>query len=75
MIRLSITAAAFYAISATLPLGSIMYEADLTATGKRLTWVEARIVDRLRALRGTGEDISDTILRMVEIEAGGKARR
>ena len=58
-----------------MPLGTVMYEADLTAMGKRLIWVEARIVDRLRAQRGAGEDISDVILRLVQIEAGVKASR
>ena len=41
------------------------------ATGKRLIWVERAAVDRLRALRLRGEDLSDTILRLARIEAGG----
>ena len=54
MIRISITAAAFEVIAATLP-GSIGYEAQLTANGERWIWLEPRFANRLRALRGPGE--------------------
>jgi len=50
MIRVAITPAAFDAISATLPLGSVGFERDPAETGKRLIWVERTVVDRLRAL-------------------------
>ena len=46
-----------------------MYEADVIATGKGLIWVERAAVERLRAMRGPGEDLSDTIQRQVQIEA------
>jgi hypothetical protein len=36
MIRIVITAAAFEAIAATLPFGSVGYEAELTGKGGRL---------------------------------------
>jgi hypothetical protein len=32
--------------------------------------VEAAVVDRMRAMRRPGEDYSDVILRLIEIEAG-----
>ena len=35
MIRIAITEAAFKAITATLPLGSVAYEAEVTAKGER----------------------------------------
>ena len=71
MTRIAVTPAAFEAIAATLPLGSLGYEAQLDAQGQRLIWVEAAAVDRLAALRGAGESYSDVILRLVEIEAAG----
>jgi hypothetical protein len=32
--------------------------------GERLIWLEPNVVDRLRTLRGRGEDDSDVILRL-----------
>jgi hypothetical protein len=61
----------FDAIAATLPLGSVGYEAQLDAKGQRLIWLEAAVVDRLMAMRGFGESYSDVILRLVELETGG----
>jgi hypothetical protein len=57
------------AIAATLPLGSVGFEPELNATGERLIWIEAVIVDGLKAMRGPGESFSDVILRLVEMEA------
>ena len=59
MIRIAITEAAFKAITATLPLGSVAYEAEVTAKGERLIWIEPSALDRLRAMRGPGESYSD----------------
>lgn len=70
MMRIAITPAAFEAIAATLPLGSVLYEARTNAKGERLVWLETPIVDRLGAMRGPGESYSDVILRLVELEAG-----
>src|SRR5208337_291099 len=69
MIRIAITEAAFKAITATLPLGSVACEAEVTAKGELLIWIEPSAVDRLRAMRGPGESHSDVILRLVELEA------
>ncbi len=38
--------------------------------GKCFIQVEAAVVDRMRAMRRPGEDYSDVILRLVEIETG-----
>jgi hypothetical protein len=73
MIRIAITPAAFEAIAATLPLGSVGYEPKVDAQGQRLVWLETAIVDRLGAMRGPGERYSDVILRLVELEAKGGA--
>ena len=55
MIRIAITPAAFEAIAATLPLGSIGYEAEPNAKGERLIWLEEAVVDlAARRDRGAG---------------------
>ena len=72
MIRIAITPAAFEAIAATRPLGSVGYEPQPNAKGERLIWLESPIVDRLGAMRGPGESYSDVILRLAKIEAKGR---
>jgi hypothetical protein len=64
MIRIAITPAAFEIIAATLPLGSVGYKNGSSESGERLIWLDARMVDRLGALRGPGESYSDAILRL-----------
>jgi hypothetical protein len=66
LIRIAITQAAFEAIDATLPLGSVGYENATNERGERLIWLEPRMVDRLGALRGPGESYSDVILRVAK---------
>jgi hypothetical protein len=68
MIRISVTAAAFEAIAATLP-SSVGYERIRAPNGDYHVWLEPRFVDRLRALRDPGESYSDVILQLVAIEA------
>ena len=64
MIRIAISQAAFEAIAKTLLLGNVSFE---QATNERsATCGELRIVDRLRSLRGDGEDYSQVILRLAE---------
>jgi hypothetical protein len=65
MIRITINQAAFDAIASTLPLGSVAYEQEANANGEREIWLDAHVVNRLRALRGSGESYSDVILRLV----------
>jgi hypothetical protein len=64
MIRIAISLAAFDAIAATLPLGSVGYEAERTENGEIFIWLEEGAVNRLKMLRGPGEDYSDVILRL-----------
>jgi hypothetical protein len=52
VIKIDITAEAFDAIEATLPLGSVGYENKVNEKGERLIWLDPHVVDRLRALRG-----------------------
>jgi hypothetical protein len=57
MIRISISPAAFDAIAATLPLGSVGYEPQLDPQGNCLVWLDEWTVNKLGALRGPGEAI------------------
>jgi hypothetical protein len=64
MVRIVITQAAFDAIAATLPLGSVSYENAIDDHGLRYIWLEARWVDRLKSYRRDGESYSQIILRV-----------
>ena len=64
MVRIAITAEAFEAIARTLPVGSVGFENKTDEQGQRLIWLDRAVVDRLRAMRGTGESFSDVILRI-----------
>ena len=55
MIRIAITLAAFEAIAATLPLGSVSYENHVNERGERYVWLPPDVVDRLKATRPPGE--------------------
>ena len=66
MIRITISAAAYEAIAATMPLGSVGVDPEPGAEGERHIWLEPRFVDRLRAMRGPGESYSDVILRLAK---------
>jgi hypothetical protein len=68
---LAISEAAFDAIAATMPLGSVGYEAEVVANGEQLIWLARNVVDRLKPLRGPGESNSDVILRLA---SGGEPR-
>ena len=68
MIRIAITAAAYEAIAATLPVGSVAYEPQLGANGEVFVWLEDRWLSKLGALRGPGESYSDVILRLAAAE-------
>jgi hypothetical protein len=69
MIKIAITAAAFEAIKATLPLGSVGFEPEPDAKGERLIWLEERWLSKLDAMRRPGDSYSEAILRLVEMEA------
>jgi hypothetical protein len=47
-------------------------ERELNEKGERLAWLEARAVDKLDAMRRTGESYSDVILRMAKADNGTK---
>jgi len=66
MIHVAISRAAFDAIASTMPLGSVAYESEPNPNGERMIWLEPRVLDRLKAMRGPGESYSDVILRLAE---------
>jgi hypothetical protein len=47
MIKIAITQAAFEAIAATLPLGSVGYENAVNERGERYVWLEPNVVSGL----------------------------
>jgi hypothetical protein len=49
VIRIAITQAAFDAIAATLPLGSVSYDDAFNERGERYVWLPPNAVDRLQA--------------------------
>jgi hypothetical protein len=66
MIRIATTPAAFEAIVATMPLGSVGFENATNEKGERYVWLPPNVVDRLKAMRGPGESYSDIILRLAK---------
>jgi hypothetical protein len=65
MVRISITPAAFNAITATLP-GSVGVENKRDSNGDWQIWLDRRIVDKLNAIRKLHEGLSDVILRVAQ---------
>ena len=51
MVRIAITQAAYDAICATLPLGSVGNEHEANEKGERLIWLDRAVVNRLRHAR------------------------
>lgn len=62
--RISISSAAFDAISAALPFGSVGYDAEIAAKGQWLIWLDNDTAEALGELRRSGESYSDVILRV-----------
>jgi hypothetical protein len=72
VIRIAITAKAYEVIAATLPLGSVGYEAERTEKGEVHIWLEERWINKLKAMRGPGESYTDAIIRVAT--AGARRR-
>jgi hypothetical protein len=47
VIQIAISQAAFEAIAATLPLGSVGYENEVNERGERYVWLEPNVVSGL----------------------------
>ena len=75
MVRITITAAAYEAIAATLPFGSVGIDREADAKGERQIWLEPRVLDRLKAMRRPGDSYSDVILRLAKGSSKRAARR
>jgi hypothetical protein len=70
VIRIAITAEAYDAIVATLPVGSVAYEPQLGVNGEVFVRLEDRWLSKLGALRGPWESYSDVILGLAAAEYG-----
>jgi hypothetical protein len=70
MIRIAVSAEAYFAIRASLPEGAIIYPPDRERRGQYLLWLTASEAARLSAFRLPGESFSDAILRLVESVSG-----
>ena len=66
MVRIAISTEAFEAIARTIPtpLGFVSYENASNEKGERNVWLDRKVAEHLRALRGPGESFSDVILRL-----------
>jgi hypothetical protein len=64
MIKIAISQAAYDAICATLPLGTVAVEPHVNAQGERLVWLAAAMVDKLGEMRRANESYGDVILRI-----------
>ena len=71
MVRVVLTDAAYDAIASTLPKGAARWPMQRDR-GQCFIQVEAAVLDRMRAMRRPGDSYSEVILRLVEIEAGGR---
>jgi hypothetical protein len=50
------------------PLGFVSYENASNAKGERYVWLDPKVVEHLRSLRGPGESYSDVILTLAKGE-------
>jgi hypothetical protein len=66
---ISISVAAFEALAATLPIGTVGYESEPSPKGERWIWLEETWINKLDAIRMPGESYSDVILWLAELEA------
>jgi hypothetical protein len=67
LIRIAITAEAYAAIEATLPLGTIAVEPKANEKGEREIWLDDGVINRLRLMREPNESYSDVILRLAAL--------
>jgi hypothetical protein len=66
MVRIIITPAAYAVIKATLARGANEPPPQRDAAGRFVICVEETYVDQLKALRRSGENYSDVILKLAE---------
>jgi hypothetical protein len=64
MTRVEISAAAYEVIEDILPTGAVKWPVEQTESGKFFVWLPRQALIRLERARRTGEDLSDTILRL-----------
>lgn len=70
MVKITISAQAFAALAATLPLGSVAVEPERAPDGSVGIWLDHATLAKLKAMRSPGEGYSDAILALAEAHAG-----
>jgi hypothetical protein len=70
MIRIALMQEAFDAIAATLPLGSVGLRGRDQRQGRAADLAGARLGRQLGGMRGPGEDVNDTIIRLFATTEG-----
>ena len=71
MVRIAITPAAFEAIAATLPFGSVAFKPTITPGA---IWVEPRVLNRLAALRAPRRELQRRPRRRLAARIRGASR-
>jgi hypothetical protein len=66
LIRIAVSARAYRAIKAALPVGSVVYPPERNGRSEYLLWLTEAEANRLAALRRRGESYSDAIIRMAK---------
>jgi hypothetical protein len=64
VIRIAVSARAYRAIKASLPVGSVVYPPERNDRGQYLLWLNEGEANRLAALRRRGESYSDAVIRL-----------
>ena len=67
MIRIALTDAAYDGAASTLPKGAAWWPMQRDQD-QAFIQVEAAVVDRMRAMRSTGESYSEVALKLVELK-------
>jgi len=70
VIKIVISAEAFQALAATLPLGSVAVGPERAPNGDVGIWLPHDVLAKLKALRSPGDSYSDAILALAEAHAG-----
>ncbi len=66
MVQHRVSARAYRAIKATLPVGSVVYPPERNDRGQYLLWLTEAEANRIGALRRRGESYGDAVIRLAK---------